>query len=191
MSQLFYQLGIDEKFQDVIFNDDPEEKLSWDETYYALLQEHFGKRFDDAFKGFDITPNPDNKGLRKNTDICVISASSIIILSKNAVHSIGCIIESSGQFLPVNFPWKNYCAFHVTRVISNAVIWEKSEYRQADYGKILYHPVLKKEVVSDENLFMLEEDVSTIFVSQKLKDTCESNQLKGLDFSLKRPVQTQ
>lgn len=190
MPLLFFELTCDEKFQDILFNDDPDEALPWEDTYYALIREYFGKTFNTGFEGFKVIPNSDNKKRRKNLDISPISACSMLVLSKKAVDCIGSILEPNGQFLPVvDFPWENYCAFHVTRVISNAVIWEKSNYREGMYGKILYRPTLKKESVSNEEIFMLEESIANIYVSQNLKEQCEHYQLKGLDFLLREPIQ--
>jgi hypothetical protein len=117
-----------------------------------------------------------------------MSANSIIVLSKNAMKSIGEIIKPFGQFLAINFSWEDYYAFHVIRVISDAVIWEKSTYREAAYGRILYHPTLKKESILLEDIFMIEESIVDIYFSQKLKKKCELDGLKGLDFSLEPPV---
>ncbi|GHS88283.1 hypothetical protein FACS189487_06210 [Campylobacterota bacterium] len=189
MSSLFFQPNFDDRFQDIIFNDDPDEVLPWEETYYPLIRANFGKLFSDEFGGFKIAPNPDNKKRRKNIDIQSISATSILILSQRAVNAIDDIIKSCGQYLPVIFDWKDYCAFHVTRTISNAVIWEQSEYREDDQGKILYRPTLKEEMVRGEDIFMLCEDSVRIYFSQRLIERCESSQLKGFNFSSLRPIQ--
>jgi hypothetical protein len=64
VSLLFYKPSNDEKFQDIIFDDNPDGKLPWEKAYDALFRKQFGKYFSDDLT-LKITPNLDNKKRRK------------------------------------------------------------------------------------------------------------------------------
>lgn len=181
----FYKLSSDDSFQDLVFDDDPEEQLAWEETYYSLLRNCFSKNIPPDFPGFLIVPNGDNKRKKKKADVYLLSACSVLVVSLKSRESADLAWKQYGQFVDLlKFPWGGYSAFHVTTVISNAVIWEKSKYREADYGRILYQPTLDVRAVNGAEIFMLEESVSDIYVSESFRSHYELMGLTGLDFSI-------
>lgn len=184
MSAIFYEIENDEKFQDLIFNENPEGNLEWGDTYYSLLRDRFGKDFPIDFPGFLVTPNSDNNRKRKKADAYLLSACSVMVLSERLITSGHDFFDGNGQFLRlIDFPFKGYLAYHVTNVISDGVVWGKSNFRQAEYGKILYKATLDESRVAGNEIFMIKEKVSSIYVSENFRRHFEENFFVGLDFS--------
>jgi len=173
----------DDSYRDMIFNDNPQEDLPWDQTYYALLRSAFGKPLGDNFEGFKIIENPDGKRKKRYADILIISASSVLVVSDKAIDALWKYFDNTCQLIKILPPIKGYHALHVTNVVKDAVDWSKSDYRNNNYGKVLYTPSLKENVVYNQNIFMLEEDITRIFFSDELRKKYELSELKGLDLS--------
>lgn len=188
MTSFFYALYSDDSYRDLIFNDDPEETLPWDQTYYAILRNMFGKSFAPDFSGFKLIENPDGKKRKRGADIFIVSASSIMVISNKALDILDRHLKNSTQLIKILPPMNGYQALHVTKVIADAVDWDKSDYRNSPNGRVLYTPSLKESKVQGEDIFMLHEDVTRIFFSDNLKKKCESADLKGVNFSLHPPI---
>jgi hypothetical protein len=185
MTTHLYMPESDDKFQGLIFNDNPDEILDWVDTYDPILRAHFGKPFGDEYVPFSVIPNPEDKRRRKKIDCEKIH--NLLILSKHAVDVIGDLLAPHGQFLEINCPLTGYVAFHTTTVVKDAIIWEKTKYEDkiGDYGPyrtIRSNPVLKIDSVKNLNIFILQDHAFIVYISQTVKDRIEAAGLKGFLF---------
>jgi hypothetical protein len=176
----FFQPISSEQYQSFVFEDDIEE-IDWHESYAPILQESFGKTLSSKLRPLRIIPNPQEHRKSRFADVSLLGAHSIIIFSFVAYEKLEHKLAPYGDFVPLKNADLPYIAFHVTNVISNAVIWEKSEYREtAVGGKILYKPTLDGCVVRDSYIFMLEESVTQIYLSEEFLADCKRYKLTGL-----------
>lgn len=119
------------------------------------------------------------------TDINIVSG--LIILSDRALEVLKPIFEGKGQFVEIETGSKrkkffgfypNNCGYEL-----DMVNLEKTDWSQAEKGKLFYRFVFNNTYPKEEYLFTLKEALSTIFVTDKFKELVEKNNLKGFDFS--------
>lgn len=176
----FFQPISNEQYQSFVFEDDLVQ-IDWHESYAPILQESFGRNLSSKLRPLRIIPNPQESKKSKIADVSLLGAHSIIIFSFAAYESLHHSLAPYGDFVPLKNADLPYIAFHVHKVFSNAVIWEKSEYREtAAGGKILYKPTLNGLVVKDSYIFMLKESVTQIYFSEEFLADCKKYKLTGV-----------
>lgn len=115
--------------------------------------------------------------------------SPFYVFSEKAVEALRDILESRGQFLPVNIKSKrkNFIAYYPTNVIENALDKHLSSYVEIGhgYGVVLNKTCLVEDKLKGEYLFVLSECRYEVFVTDKFKKRVEEAGLVGFDFTHK------
>lgn len=126
------------------------------------------------------------KGL-KNFKKDIALKSGLMILSQKALEVFKPFIENKGQIIQIETDSKrkkffgfypNNCGYSL-----EIVNLKKTDWIQAEKGKMFYKFVFNNKYPKEDYLFTLNEALITIFVTEKFKDLVEKNDLKGLDFS--------
>ncbi len=115
------------------------------------------------------------------------SLSPFFVVSDSTLNMLGDILFPRGQLIPISTQSKSkdFYGYYPTNAISSCLNRELSIY-ETYQGKLLIEtPVLKKNNISDEYLFSIDEDISRVFVTEKFKRRVESSGLLGFDFSIK------
>jgi len=71
-----------------------------------------------------------------------------------------------------------YYILHVPRYIPDIIDLEKSDRD----GDVIFSPHFRQELIQDKDVFASEDDITTIYFSQRLKDILEKENLRGLGF---------
>lgn len=134
---------------------------------------------------FDL--NSSDTGKRNFQHDISTHTSPFYIFSENAVEALKDILESRGQFLPINTPSKRkkFIGYYPTNPLIDTIDIEKSGMKDYDYKSMgikadnLY---FKKGTILDEYLFSLSEDRRYVFITEKFKERVEKAGLKAFDF---------
>lgn len=127
----------------------------------------------------------DNKKKNYNFDISTFE-SPFIIISEKVWLELKDILEPRGILLEINTPSKRkkFYGYYPTNVIYPSALNRKySEYTEYPNGLLIYKYVLDKDKIKDDYLFVVEESISDIFVTEKFKERVEKAGLLGFDFS--------
>lgn len=126
------------------------------------------------------------KGI-KNVKKDISITSGLMILSEKALEVLKPILEGKGQFVTIEMESKRKKFFGFYPNNSgyglNILNMGKTDWRQAERGKIFYRYVFNENYPKEEYLFTLNEALSIIFVTDKFRELIEKHDLKGLDFS--------
>ncbi|WP_212629405.1 hypothetical protein [Pseudomonas sp. KB-10] len=185
-----YEPTVSDKYRSFVFEDDLDDALEWKNSYAPLLLASFGAKLQSKLIPLAIVPNPDEKK-KKFADISLLGSNSLLILSSKAYKCLKDRLCSSGQFVPLRTHSEEFIGFHVTCVINDAVIWERSKYREHDGARILYTPALKQSAVEAGYLFMLQESRTRIYASQDFYDACQEYKLSGIAWSNSKLIDVQ
>jgi hypothetical protein len=128
-----------------------------------------------------------NKGHKNyQLDISTFGAG-LIVLSENTVKSLKEILEENGQIVEIitESKRKKFYGYYVNKNIygDEIINFEKSEWRQAEKGKLFYNVVLNNNYPKDDYIFVLKSHSVTVFVTEKFKKLVEENNLKGFCFN--------
>ena len=120
------------------------------------------------------------------TDIALINGN-LLILSEKSVNILKNILEQTGQIIPVETESKKkkFYGFYPNKNVydSSIINFEKSDWRQAEKGKVIYKLILNNKYPQNDHLFTLFDVRTSIYVTDKFKELVEKNDLKGFDFS--------
>ncbi|MDR2910268.1 MAG: hypothetical protein LBV47_02725 [Bacteroidales bacterium] len=93
-----------------------------------------------------------------------------------------CRNSSDIHWLPVDVRHGNsvveYYILHIPHYIADVIDLEKSD-RDKD---VIFSPHFRQELIEDKDIFASEDDTTTVYFSQRLKDTLEKENLSGLGF---------
>lgn len=127
----------------------------------------------------------DNKKKNYNFDISTFETPFIIISEKTWLE-LKDILEPRGILFEINTPSKRkkFYGYYPTNVIYPSALNRKySEYTEYPNGLLIYKYVLDEDKIKDDYLFVVEESISDIFVTEKFKERVEKAGLLGFDFS--------
>lgn len=134
----------------------------------------------------------DNRKKNYYMDVSASSGCGLIIFSEKAVKYLKEILESSGQIVPVitSSKRKKFYGFYPNKNIYDLSIvnLDKSEYRQAEKGKIFHKIVLNSKYPKDAYIFTIFDQPMYCFVTEKFKKAVEEAGLKGFDFSTSQEI---
>ncbi|MDF2075684.1 hypothetical protein P2Q70_13960 [Pseudomonas mendocina] len=177
-----YQAAASDKHRSFIFEDNADDSVAWENCDAKYVLDHFGVPIPAEKLPMRIVHDPD-EAKKRPADFNVLGSNSIIVLNVRALAALEEKLKPLGQFFPLQSPYSDYTGFHLTRVVENSVIWEKSKFREESGGRILYTPTLREGVVGCEYLFMIPEDKTTVFFSESLKIDIETHKLSGIDWA--------
>ncbi|CCN49844.1 conserved hypothetical protein [Vibrio nigripulchritudo MADA3029] len=111
--------------------------------------------------------------------------SPFFVFSENAVETLQDILLKRGQLLPVitQSKEKKFFGYYPTNPLTNCFDREKSVYREYPNGLMIRKHSLIKDNIEDEYLFTIEEDISSVFVTDKFVERVKNSGLVGFDFS--------
>ncbi|MBR7977022.1 imm11 family protein [Burkholderia vietnamiensis] len=177
-----YVLTKDDKFPTLV-QDDSQEQLTA-ETDFALraasLEMH-GKEFASDYTPVKLKVAAEDARKKGVSDVQT-HFMSFLIFTENAFESLSDLLQGAGQVLPVDDRFPNLRGFHVTRVISGAVDFERSQYVMYDKGPLIRKLVLRDKKVENIPIFKIHEDPTRVFVSGEFKKHVEQHKLRGFSF---------
>ncbi|WP_394393060.1 hypothetical protein [Shewanella woodyi] len=111
--------------------------------------------------------------------------SPFYVFSEKAADILTHILKPRGQFLEVKTESKrkSFVGYYPTNPLRNCLDMERSVYEKYGKGLVVRRAVLIEKNITDEYLFSIEEDISTVFVTEKFKNLIEERGLIGFDFS--------
>lgn len=180
-----YVIGKDDKFPTLV-QDDSDRELTADNDFAlrASSLEMHGVAF-----GQDYVPvklkvaNEDRK--KKGASDVQTHFMSCIIFSRKALEDLGDLLDGAGQILPVDSRYPDLLGFHVTRILRDAVDFDRSEYTVYPRGTLIRKTVMLEERVAGVSIFKIQEDPTRVFVSGDFRRRVEEKGLKGFSFSRK------
>lgn len=123
----------------------------------------------------------------KNYRFDISRTNGLIIFSEKAVNVLKDILEQTGQIVPIvtESKRKKFFGFYANKNIyyDSIINFEKSDWRQAEKGKIFSKVVLNNKYPKNDFLFVLLDEPMTVFVTDKFKQIVEENDLKGFEFN--------
>lgn len=124
---------------------------------------------------------------KKNYQFDIARTSGLIIFSEKAIDVLRGILEQNGQIVPVitESKRKKFFGFYANKNIydDSIINFEKSEWRQAEKGKIISKIVLNNNYPQHDYIFVVESYAMGVFVTEKFKDLVEKNDLKGFELN--------
>lgn len=113
---------------------------------------------------------------------------NIPVFSKKALDILRPLIQNSIEELELQFQEAEYYGINVTTVL-NVIDYSKSKYKMYSDGKRIMafqkYAFRSSEELSNYNIFkIIDEPTRRAFVSNKFKQTVESNNLSGFKFKL-------
>lgn len=111
--------------------------------------------------------------------------SPFFVLSEFALNSLEDILLPRGELLPVitESKRKKFYGYYPTNPLSKCLDKDNSIYKEYPNGLLIRKCVLIESEISDEYLFSIEEDISSVFVTEKFKQRISDAGLLGFDFS--------
>ncbi len=124
---------------------------------------------------------------KKNYQMDIARTNGLIIFSEKAINVLKDILEQTGQIVPIitESKRKKFFGFYANKNIydDSIINFEKSDWRQAEKGKIIRKLVLKTNYPKDDYLFVLFDEPMTVLVTEKFKELVEKNDLQGFEFN--------
>ena len=115
-----------------------------------------------------------------------IGANCLLILSERAVECLKDLLEKTGQIIPIitNSKRKKFYGFYANKNVYDLslVNLEKSDYRQAERGKIFHKVVLNESYPHDDYIFTIRELAMKIYATDRFRELVEKHNLGGLRF---------
>lgn len=118
-------------------------------------------------------------------DFCSFLAP-FYIFSDKAVDVLGDILRKNGQILSVitESKRKRFWGYYPTNLIVGCFDKNNSLFRAYEKGLVIDKVSLIASKVPDDDLFTIEEDISSTFVNENFKECVKKNKLYGFDFSI-------
>lgn len=131
---------------------------------------------------------------KKNYQLDISSfGSGLIIFSDKAITFLKEVLESCGQIVPIitESKRKKFVGFYANKNIYNESIinLNKSEFNQCENNKVFRKIVLNHKYPKNDFMFVLVQDPTIVFVTEKFKHLVEKHDLKGFDFSEFREIE--
>jgi len=127
-----------------------------------------------------------NFGKRNFKMDITIAANCLLVLSEKAVECLKDLLEKTGQIIPIttDSKRKKFYGFYANKNVYDLSIvnLDKSDYRQAERGKIFHKVVLNESYPKDDYIFTVRELAMRIYATDKFKELIEKNNLGGLRF---------
>lgn len=123
---------------------------------------------------------------RKNYSFDISSAlSPFFVFSENAIEILQDILLERGQVLPVitKSKEKKFFGYYPTNSLRNCFNREGAVYKEYPGGLMIRKHSLIKVNIFDEYLFTIEEDIGTVFLTDKFVERVKNSGLIGFDFS--------
>jgi hypothetical protein len=125
---------------------------------------------------------------KKNYKMDIAKTSmGLIIFSEKAINALKNILEKTGQIVPIitESKRKKFFGFYPNKNIydDSIINFDKSEWRQAEKGKIFQKIVLNNQYPKNDYIFTLSSYAMGCFVTEKFKEIVEKNDLKGFEFN--------
>ncbi|MBT1538946.1 hypothetical protein B7R78_0018130 [Ralstonia solanacearum] len=180
-----YVIGKDDKFPTLV-QDESDGELTADNDFAlrAGSIEMHGVKFGDDYLPIRLKiANEDRK--KKGTSDVQTHFMSFIILYRQAVEALSDLLDGAGQMLPIDDRYPDLQGFHVTRIVRDAVDFDRSEYVVYPRGTLIRKTVLLKERVADVPIFKIQEDPTRVFISDVFRRRVEEKKLKGFSFAIK------
>lgn len=157
------------------------------------LWDFFLERFDapERFKDwvpFDVVPVTDHiqdpKKLIEPGDIANFNLTPISLFSETAIRTLGALLETHGELLPVRNPVWTYRLYHVTTVL-DALDESKAVVERFASGKIMrvMKYAFRPEVTSGVDVFRIPAVKWQIFVSENIVQHVRHSKLTGFIFT--------
>jgi uncharacterized protein DUF1629 len=184
MTEIFI-LAKDDRFPRLV-QDDSDRALTVENDFAlrAGSPEMHGVPFGNDYRPVKLAIAHEDRRKKGISDIHV-HFMSFLIFSAAALEAIGDVIEGAGQVLPVDDRYPKLMGFHVTRLVTGAVNFEKSDYVMYEKGPLIRRAVLFREKVAGVNIFKIQEDPTRVFVSSYFEERVKNAKLKGFSFARK------
>ncbi|AEA65991.1 hypothetical protein bgla_4p2290 (plasmid) [Burkholderia gladioli BSR3] len=143
------------------------------------------KPFDDSYQPVVLQLRASDDG-KRNFQFDVSGAlAPFFVFSEKTVSVLGDTLTENGQFLSVvtASKRKKFVGYYPTNSIKDSLDLNLSRYRTGENGLIVEVPVLIEHNISDRDIFVIEEDISRVFVTERFKDKVEECGLLAFDFS--------
>ena len=144
------------------------------------------KPFDDSFRAVELVLRASDDG-KKNYQFDISGAlGPFFVFSEQAVEVLSeKFLGKYGQFLPVMTPSKKkkFLGYYPNNPVADCLDLERSQYRTYEYGLVIEKAVLVRSQLPDRDVFVINEDMKRVFVTERFKEEVESSGLKGFDFS--------
>ncbi|WP_081262346.1 imm11 family protein [Ralstonia solanacearum] len=180
-----YVIGKDDKFPTLVQDDSDGELIA--ENDFALRAgsiEMNGVEFGDDYLPVRLKIANEDRKKKGNSDVQT-HFMSFIILSRKAVEALSDLLDGAGQMLPIDDRYPDLQGFHVTRIVRDAVDFDRSEYVVYPRGTLIRKTVLLKERVEGVPIFKIQEDPTRVFISDVFRRQVEEKKLKGFSFAIK------
>ncbi|HDY7619953.1 TPA: hypothetical protein RQJ82_002170 [Vibrio vulnificus] len=143
------------------------------------------KGFDDKYNPIVVSLGQSDTG-KKNYqfDICSF-LSPFFIFSEMALEALGDILRPRGEVLCITTESekKKFYGYYPTNPLSGCFDRDNSIYKEYPNGLMIRKCVLKRSEIKDDYLFCIEEDISSVYVTEKFKQRVLDAGLIGFDFS--------
>ncbi|MCU0070070.1 hypothetical protein N8H71_00625 [Pseudomonas koreensis] len=144
------------------------------------------KPFDESIEPVRLILTASDSG-KKNFQFDVSCALfPFVIFSEDAVEALSeHFLAEHGQFLPVitESKRKSFSGYFPIDPVKKCLDMERSKYREYPNGLLVEKAVLVAQHLPERNMFVIEEDIKRIFVTERFKEQVEQSGLKGFDFS--------
>ena len=141
--------------------------------------------FDDEFSPVTLKLQKSDNGQKNYNFDFSAALKPFLIFSEIAIEELHSLIVNHGQILPISSESKRkkFWGYYPINPIFNCLDLTSSIYDQYEKGMVIQTPILLKERLPKSNIFVINEDVSRIFVTEKFKEKVEKSGLLGFDFS--------
>lgn len=162
-----------------------ERKEYAEESLMSLAMDQHWKAFPESFQPYELELRPAmGDTLHPELDISSVH-NPFTVFSEDAVHALRDILENSGQLIPVKTSLqRTFFGFYPTKVCS-CFDMEHSVFERYPNGILIEKLFLSGVLLPNEPLFVIQEDISFIFVNDHFRERVEQAGLKGFNWSLK------
>lgn len=177
----FYTLKSDTVNYGVFIEEIPENK----ESIMQLSVQNRWRAFGLEYSPIVVSLGASDTGKKEfNFDICGF-LSPFFIFSEKAIDELSDILLPRGEVLDImtDSQEKKFFGYYPTNPLKNCFDREKSVYREYPNGLMIRKHSLIKDNIEDEYLFTIEEDISSVFVTDKFVERVKNSGLVGFDFS--------
>lgn len=152
---------------------------------YFLLDEPLWKPFWKSIEA-RFQDDSDKKNVITPPDITLWYTSNNLALNQKAYDSVGDLLESYGEWLPVTCAGNSYWLLHTTKKTDMSAVDLKNSERTIDEGEFIDLKKLRFDEREVEDLFIFQTPYSgyrNLYCSDTFRVLIEKAGLKGLVFS--------
>ena len=162
-----------------------EEYSDGDKSIMSLSRSYLWKSMAAQYEPISLSLRKNDFGQKNYKFDISSSLSPFFIISERTFIALEDILYSRGDILPVLTESKKkvFFGFYPTNAISGCFDRSESIYTQYPKGNLIRKCILKKDKITEEYLFTIAEDVSTVFVTEKFKQRVFEAGLQSFDFS--------